>query len=103
MGASAGLLQGSYSFVLTLTMTLVMEYLMTALRALPGRGALTVMLVSAMTFSVAYGLQSLNGTPEVLLTILPGFFLGTIYCAVYVAGLAALDASAKPTAGRCEP
>lgn len=91
MGVSAGVLQGSYSFVLTLTMTLVMEHLMATFRAIPARGALTVALVSAATFSVAYSLQWLNGTPEILLTILPGFFIGAVYCTVYVMGLQALD------------
>jgi len=97
MGISAGLLQGSYSFFLTLSMTLVMEYLMLMFKALPLRGALTVLLVSTITFSVAFALQWLNSTPEILLTILPGFLIGTVYSIVYVTGLGALDRRSEQT------
>lgn len=99
MGISAGAVQGSYSFVLTLTMTLVMEHLMASFVAIPARGALTVALVSGISFSVAYSLQWLNGTPEILLTILPGFFIGVVYCAVYVTGLQTIDAPKRRTDG----
>jgi len=101
MGISAGILQGSYSFVLTLTTTLVMEYLMATLKGIPFRGVLTVVLVSAITLSVAYSLQWLNGTPEILFTILPGFFIGAVYCAVYVAGLQAIDTPEDGIDGAC--
>ena len=90
-GISAGLLQGSYSFFLTLCMTLVMEYLMFKFKRLPQRGLLTVSIVSIITFLVAYSLHWLNGTPEILLTILPGFVIGLVYSIVYVMGLRALD------------
>ena len=93
MGVMAGILQGSYSFLLTLGMTLVMEYLMQKLSVVPGRAILTVILASSGTLSVAYGIQWLNGTPEILLTILPGFVIGTVYSAVYVAGLNRVDAT----------
>ncbi|MGK0463366.1 MAG: hypothetical protein ACJA0W_004232 [Candidatus Azotimanducaceae bacterium] len=91
MGVMAGLIQGSYSFVLTLSMTIVMEYLMRMLAGFPGRQVITVGMVSVGTFAVAYSIQWLNSTPEILLTIIPGFLIGAVYSGVYVAGLSALD------------
>ncbi|MFT4633854.1 MAG: hypothetical protein ACI9BC_002882 [Crocinitomicaceae bacterium] len=91
MGVMAGLIQGSYSFVLTLSMTIVMEYLMRMLAGFAGRQVITVGMVSVGTFAVAYSIQWLNSTPEILLTIIPGFLIGAVYSGVYVAGLSALD------------
>lgn len=91
MGAMAGLIQGSYSFVLTLSMTMVMEHLMRILAGVRARPVITVVVVSVGTFAVAYSIQWLNSTPEILLTIIPGFLIGAVYSGVYVAGLSSLD------------
>jgi hypothetical protein len=91
MGAMAGLIQGSYSFVLTLSMTIFMEYLMRMLAGVRARQVITVVLVSVGTFVVAYSIQWLNSTPEILLTVTPGFLIGAVYSTVYVAGLSSLD------------
>lgn len=91
MGLRAGALQGSYSFFLTLGMTLVMEHLMMRFSHLAARTVLTVFIVSAVAFSVAYSIHWLNSTPEILLTILPGFLIGAIYSTIYVSGLQKLQ------------
>ena len=91
MGVMAGLIQGSYSFVLTLSMTIVMEYLMRMLAGVRARQVITVVTVSIGTFVVAYSIQWLNSTPEIFLTIIPGFLIGAVYSGVYVAGLSSLD------------
>ena len=87
MATRAGWVQGSYSFVLTFVMTYVTEWLYRLFSRVPMGMMWTVVLVSIILFSSAYSIHLLVGTPEILMTILPGFVIGTIYTAVYVWGL----------------
>ena len=87
----AGLVQGGYSFALTFTSTLLMEWLFAQLRRYPMPVVTTTLLTCALLFLVAYGIQFAVGTPEVLMTILPGFVIGSIYTAVYVTSLEKLS------------
>ena len=82
----SGFVQGSYSFVLTFLMTLVTESLFAKI-APRYRMALTTVLVSVILFTSAYSIHMLVGTPEILMTIFPGFVIGTAYTLVYVIGL----------------
>ncbi len=79
----SGLVQGSYSLALTFLMTLVTEYLFARLRALWS----TTVTVSVILFVSAYTIHMVVGTPEILMTILPGYVIGTVYTAAYVLGL----------------
>ena len=83
----SGLVQGSYSLALTFAMTYVTEYIFGRTRALVA----TTFLVSAILFLSAYSIHWLVGTPEILMTILPGYVVGTIYTVVYIIGLKAAD------------
>ncbi len=91
VGVRAGLVQGSYSFLLTFTSTLLVEWLFERMRGCPWPVVSTTALTSLMLFLVAYGVQFAVGTPQVLLTILPGFLIGSCYTAVYVVALAKLS------------
>ena len=84
MGVAAGMTQGTYSFVLTLSTTLLMEFLMDLFSTQKAQTALTVAATSLVTFATAYLIHVLVGTPEILLTILPGFLIGTVYTVTYV-------------------
>lgn len=64
---------------------------MRMLAGVRARQVITVVLVSVGTFVVAYSIQWLNSTPEILLTVTPGFLIGAVYSTVYVAGLSSLD------------
>jgi len=88
MALRAAALQGGYSFVLTLGMTLAIERLF---QGLPQKHAvwLTIALSGIATWCVAFGIHTLNGTPNIIATILPGFIVGIIYASVYVVGLKA--------------
>jgi len=88
MALRAAAVQGGYSFALTLGMTLVIERLF---HGLPQKHAawLTVVLSSIATWCVAFGIHTLNGTPNVIATILPGFIVGIIYTTLYVVALKA--------------
>ena len=79
----SGLVQGGYSLLLTFVMTLVTEFMFARLGSL----WLTSATVSVILFLSAYTIHMLVGTPEILMTILPGYVIGTIYTIVYVVGL----------------
>ncbi len=87
IAARAGWVQGTYSLVLTFVMTFVTEWLFARTKELAHGMAVTVLIVCIILFSSAYGIHMVAGTPEILMTILPGFIIGTIYTAVYVWGL----------------
>lgn len=83
----SGLIQGTYSLILTFAMTLVTEWLMGKLGRYPLGSILTVVLISTVLFCTAFAIHYLVGTPEILMTILPGFVIGLVYTSVYVVGL----------------
>jgi len=87
----AALVQGGYSFVLTYVMTYVTEWLYCYTG---GRGWLTTFLSSILLLVSAYSIHRLAGTPEVAMTIAPGYFIGTVYTAFFVAYLKGLNSSA---------
>lgn len=92
VAAKAGLVQGSYSFLLTFFSTLLMEWLYARMRSRRLPVVTTTAVISSLLFVVAFTIQYAAGTPEVLLTILPGYAIGTVYTGFYVAGLAKLGA-----------
>ena len=90
-GIRAGLVQGSYSFLLTLGSTLMMEWVYRQLRNTAWPVVTTTMLTAVVLFATAYGIHLVAGTPMILPTILPGFIFGTLYSAIYVTSLAKLS------------
>ncbi len=90
-GINAGLTQGSYSFVLTLSTTFLMEHLMLMLAEVRGRKLITIGVTSAITLGIAYLIHWLMGTPEIWLTILPGFAIGTAYTVTYVMAISSVN------------
>ena len=79
----AALTQGSYSFVLTLSMTSVMEFLHQALGKVRSRLPLTILITCLFLYITSWGINKLLRTPEILMTILPGMIIGTIYTFSY--------------------
>lgn len=79
----AAMTQGSYSFMLTLTLSWGMEWLHQTLGANMGRLPLTVILTCLFLYATSWGINALLGTPEIFLTILPGAIIGTIYTFSY--------------------
>lgn len=84
IGARAGLVQGSWSFVLTLTMTLVMEWLLRVTAPTGAPGVVTLVITVACLFGGSWSVNWLAGTPDILLTILPGFLIGSGYSTAYI-------------------
>jgi len=79
----AALTQGSYSFVLTLSMSSFMEFLHQALGKARIRLPLTILITSLFLYTTSWGINKLLRTPEILMTILPGMIIGTLYTFSY--------------------
>ncbi|RBP51355.1 hypothetical protein [Arenicella xantha] len=88
----AAAVQGSYSFVLTLSMTLVLEAIFKFMSHFFNQRWLidwtTVLAGCALVFSGSWIVNVMAGTPEIFKTVILGYVVGGFYCAVYVRGLA---------------
>lgn len=89
----SGLVQGGYSLVLTFVMTLVTEALYHRWQHLAKAALCTTAVVSTTLLASAYSIHRVVGTPEIWMTIAPGFVIGTIYTYVYVLGLRRVNAA----------
>ena len=96
-GIKAALVQGSYSFVLTLCTTLIMEFLWEALQTFPRPAMATIVITNTFTFITAYSINWIFDTPAILLTILPGFTIGIAFTSVYIFSLRKLVPAPKAT------
>ena len=75
--------QGSYSFTLTLIAAFIMEWLFQLSSKPVTRFCLTFFITSLLLYSSSWGVNMWAGTPEILLTILPGAIIGTVYTLSY--------------------
>ena len=75
------------SFVVTLTITTVMEQVHAGLSSRAARvgGAIAAAVGTTVIFTLA--LHWASGTPEILATVVPVLLLGSLYCIAYVANL----------------
>jgi len=91
-GLKAGCVQGSYSFVLTLSMTLLLEGMFKAMsRYFHNRVVInwtTIVICCALIFSGSWIVNLLAGTPEILRTVILGYIIGGVYSTSYVFSLA---------------
>ena len=89
MGLQSGLVQGSFSFVITLIFNSIMEFVFGQLKIV----WLTAIISILGLIGSSYGINALAGTPEILSTIAPGAILGSFYVVSYVKGLSVLNAT----------
>ena len=94
----SGLVQGTYSLVLTFLMTLVTEWLFLAFARVPARIASAMVVISVVLFLSAYGIHMIVGTPEILMTIVPGWIIGSVYTLVYLLGLKRVEGATEGAA-----
>lgn len=94
----AGLTQGTVSFVLTLCLTQLMEFLF-ALPRSPRLG-FALAVAGAVTTSALLNVCAhlLAGTPEIVRTITPVVLLGTVFFVSYGANLLRLSRARAPSA-----
>jgi len=88
----AGCVQGSYSFVLTLCMTLLLEGIFRAMNhyfsSKTVASCATIVMSCAVVFSGSWLVNLIAGTPEILRTVILGYIIGGAYSTFYVYGLA---------------
>lgn len=88
---TAALTQGGYSFFITLTLALVIEFLFQRLASSP----ITILWRSVWVFIAGFslllftsvGINRLTGTPELVWTVLPGLTISAIYTVIYIVAL----------------
>ncbi|MEM6301364.1 MAG: hypothetical protein AAF749_06450 [Pseudomonadota bacterium] len=87
MALRTSAVQGSFSFCLTLSMSLLLSWLYTRFgHSLPSAIA-SWLLNGVFIFSTAYGLQYAAGSKAILMTIGPGFLIGSAYAAAFLFSL----------------
>lgn len=93
MALRAALTQGSYSFVITLILTGLMEWLFSCLSDWPKHRRFygSTIPVCLLLYFSSYSVNYLAGTPNILLTILPGAILSTLYAFSYIGALAKIE------------
>ena len=86
-GVKAGLTQGSYSFVITLVLTVMIEWLFVRLQPVPLRSVWVFLLALLVLVVTSSGVNVLAGTPNVLWTILPGLVVSAVYTVLHIVTL----------------
>lgn len=88
LAVKAGLTQGGYSFCITLILGVMIEWLFARLARTPLPLLLRGLCVFFLSFSLlvvtSYSLNYWLGTPELILTILPGLLMSAMYTALYI-------------------
>ena len=77
--------------MLTLAMAWFTEGLFNLLKPIRWRGMLTFLIICSLLYGTAWSINAVMGTPEILLTILPGAVIGTIYTSFYCLTLSRLQ------------
>lgn len=101
--ARAALAQGSLSFVSTTFSALLLEYLY-GLGRTPGRKlVLAAVGTPAIVLATMTGVHALAGTPNIVITLLPSWISGAIFCVAYTLNLRRLEragaAAQQPSPG----
>ena len=83
----AGIIQGSYSGLLTLVNIIALEALFLRCNdKLPCQlnMIVTVCIATIIQYSIIIPVHVLNQTPNIIITLLPGFIIGTAFSSVYL-------------------
>ena len=88
----AACVQGSYSLLLTFTITMLTEYIYLFFCRLLDNSLLinwaTIVFVCTCVFSTSWWVNAMAGTPEIFRTVILGYLIGGTYTVLYVYGLA---------------
>jgi len=88
----AACVQGSYSFTLTLCMTMLIETMFRFNARIFNQqyviNWLTIGICCAIIFSTSWAINAVAGTPEIFRTVILGYVIGAIYSISYVYSLA---------------
>ena len=96
-GIKAAIVQGSYSFALTFSMTMLLEGMYRVASKLFSSALLacftTIAVCCGIVFSGSWTVNYLAGTPEIFQTVILGYVIGGFYSTMYVLNLARQRAS----------
>lgn len=83
VGVKAAIVQGGYSFALTFAMTMLMERIFSFFDNPIKRFAITFLGTCLLLYFTSWFINYLAGTPEIWMTILPGYIIGTVMTFFY--------------------
>jgi len=83
----AAFTQGGYSFIITLVLALLIEWLFSRFKKWPFHLFFIGLITCSFLYVTSWSLNYLAGTPNILLTILPGAAVSTVYTIIYILGL----------------
>ncbi len=75
----AAFTQGGYSFVITLVLAILIEWLFTRLSSVPWHHIWVFFIAVTILAVTSISLNIIVGTPEVLWTVLPGLLVSSVY------------------------
>ncbi len=90
----SGLAQGSMSFIVTLSSVMLMRAIFRIEGPVWLRASAAALGSLLVIYSFIVGVHLVIGTPEILLTMLPGIPITVGFCAVFSIGLARLEGAA---------
>ncbi len=93
LALKAAITQGGYSFTVTLSLALIVEWLFVRCKYWPFHLTLIGIIACSFLYLSSWGINYIAGTPNILLTILPGAMVSTVYTIIYIIGLNKLDKS----------
>lgn len=85
---SYALYYGTYSFIITLLTSGLMETLYYNLASHPKGKLITALTTCLLLYAGAWGVNYAAGTPNIVLTVLPGVAISTLFVISYVLTLA---------------
>lgn len=84
----AGFVQGTYSFLLTMMMTLLIEAIYNLIsryvNAKKLTQVMTILITCLLIFSTSWWVNVLAGTPEIFNTVILGYVFGGVFTVSYV-------------------
>lgn len=83
VGFKAAMVQGSYSFALTFTMTMLMQRMFCLFDEPFKRFSVTFFGTCLILYFTSWFVNYLAGTPEIWMTVLPGYIIGTVMTFFY--------------------
>lgn len=83
----AALTQGGFSFIMTLVLALLIEGLYLRFKAWPFHLFVIGLITCSFLLLTSWALNYFADTPNILLTILPGAVVSSLYTIVYIQGL----------------
>lgn len=94
-GLKSALVQGSFSFTITLMLNAIMEFLYGRFHRVKGGVFMTGVAACLLLYSASYSINYLAGTMNIIKTILPGAIFSTVYIVGYLKTISVIASQNK--------